>query len=314
MEQNWIEAAIETTTQGIEPVGALLLELELGGYAVQDAADFEEFLAGKTGQWDYIDEDLMRLREAPTVLTAYLADNAQGAERMQALQAGLARLRALDTAGEWGTLSVTLSGIREEDWANAWKQWYKPLKIGRRLVVCPSWEEYAPAPEEVILRLDPGMAFGTGTHETTQLCLQMLDEYAPAGKTILDVGCGSGILSASAMLLGAREALGIDIDENAVRVARENAEANGVAAEYRRGDLATGVDGRYDIIFANIVADAIKALAPDVPRRLAEGGVLIASGIIDTRADEVLAAIEAAGLRILRREELRGWVCVACSQ
>ena len=313
MEQLWTQAEIETTTAGVEPVGAVLLELGLGGYMVQDAADFEEFLQGKQGRWDYIDDELMKLREAPTVLTAYIAQNAQGAENLSALRQELARLKALDTEKEWGRLSLELCGLNEADWENAWKRYYKPSKIGSRLVVCPSWEEYDPAPGEVVMQLDPGMAFGSGTHETTRLCLAALDEFNPSGRDVLDVGCGSGILSVAAMLLGAGSALGVDIDENAVRVAVENADFNRVAAKYRCADLTSGVTGQYDIIFANIVADAIRMLSPEIPRFLSEGGVFIASGIIDTRERETTAAIEAAGLKIVRRREQNGWVCL-CAQ
>ena len=313
MEQLWTQAEIETTTAGIEPVGAVLLELGFGGYMVKDAADFEEFLQGKQGRWDYIDDDLMKLREAPTVLTAYIAQNAQGAESLTTLRQELARLKALDSEGEWGALTLELSGLNEADWENAWKRYYKPTKVGNRLVVCPSWEEYSPKADEVVMRLDPGMAFGSGTHETTRLCLAALDEYNPSGRDVLDVGCGSGILSVGAVLLGAKTALGVDIDENAVRVAAENAEFNGVTAEYRCADLTTGVSGHYDIIFANIVADAIRMLSPEIPRFLREGGVFIASGIIDTREEETTAAIEAAGLKIVRRKEQNGWVCL-CAQ
>ena len=313
MEQLWTQAEIETTTAGIEPVGAVLLELGLGGYMVQDAADFEEFLQGKQGRWDYIDDDLIKLRDAPTVLTAYIAQNAQGAETLNALRQELLRLKTIDTDNNWGLLSLELTGLNEADWENAWKRYYKPTKVGKRLVVCPSWEEYTPIANEVVMRLDPGMAFGSGTHETTRLCLAALDEYNPVGRDVLDVGCGSGILSVGAMLLGAATAIGVDIDENAVRVAAENAEFNSVKAQYRCADLTSGVSGQYDIIFANIVADAIRMLSPEIPRFLRNDGVFIASGIIDTREQETAAAIEAAGLKIVQRKEQGGWVCL-CAQ
>jgi ribosomal protein L11 methyltransferase len=306
----WIRADIETATAGIEPVGAMLLGICPGGYSVQDAADFESFLAAKSGRWDYIDSELMRLREAPTVLSVYLAGNAQGRENLEILKRELGRLRDMDASGEWGALSLTLADIREEDWATAWKQYYKPTPIGERLVICPSWESYYAQPHEVILRLDPGMAFGTGTHETTRMCLMALDTFDPRGKTVLDIGCGSGILAVAAMLLGAKSAAGIDIDEVAVQSARENAARNDVAADFGLGDLTHGVSGTYDIIFANIVADALIALAPDVPKRLSPGGVYITGGIIDEREAEVRDAMERAGIRITRVEHDNGWVCI----
>ncbi|MCL2068390.1 MAG: 50S ribosomal protein L11 methyltransferase, partial [Oscillospiraceae bacterium] len=165
-------------------------------------------------------------------------------------------------------------------------------------------------PHELVMRLDPGMAFGTGTHETTRLCLTALDEFDPAGKAVLDIGCGSGILAVAAMLLGAKSAEGIDIDETAVKSAVENAARNGMAVDFHLGDLARGVSGSYGIIFANIVADALIALSPDIPGRLEDGGVFIASGIIDEREREVRLAIEAAGMRIARTLRENGWVCI----
>jgi ribosomal protein L11 methyltransferase len=304
----WIRADIETTTAGIEPVGAMLLSVCPGGYSVQDSADFEAFLAGRS--WELVDEDLMRLREAPTILSGYLPSNSQGRENRDMLEQELKRLRNIDVSGEWGKLSLTLADVREEDWATAWKRYYKPTPVGKRLVVCPSWESYDAEPREVIMRLDPGMAFGTGTHETTHLCLAMLDEFDPAGKTVLDIGCGSGILAVAAMLLGAKSAEGIDIDETAVLCARENAALNEAAADFRLGDLARGVSGKYDIIFANIVADALIALSPDIPKHLAAGGVFIASGIITEREGEVREAMERAGMQIARIERENGWSCI----
>ena len=311
MSDIWVQADIETTTAGVEPVGAMLLGICPGGYVVQDAADFEKFLAGQAGRWDYIDGELLGLRNAPTVLSVYLAGNAQGRENLGTLKQELQRLRAMDEPGEWGSLALTLADVREEDWATAWKQYYKPVRIGARLVVCPSWESCEPQPHEIVMRLDPGMAFGTGTHETTRLCLKMLDKFDPAGKRVLDVGCGSGILAIAAILLGAASAEGIDIDETAVNSAMENAALNNVDASFQLGDLAHGVGGSYDIIFANIVADALVKLAPDIPALLSPGGVFIAGGIIENSEGEVRAAFERAGMQIIYDARENDWVSLA---
>lgn len=303
--------SIYTATAGVEPVGALLLELDCGGYEVRDSADFEDFLAGKSGHWDYIDDELLKLRDAETVLRVYLAKDARGARQLGQLEDGLARLRALDTEGAWGRLALRLEDVREEDWAESWKQYYKPVKIGR-LVIRPSWEAYAPAPGETVLAMDPGMAFGTGTHDSTRLCLQLLEEYARPGAQVLDVGCGSGILAVAALLLGAQSAIGFDTDETAVRVARENARCNGVQAQARfHCGVAQAPGRRFDIICMNIVADVIIGYLPQIPDLLAPGGVLIASGIIDTREADVLAAIGQCGLGVLRRKASGGWVALA---
>lgn len=311
---NWTQVDVYTTTAGIEPVGAALLELNAGGYTVQDSRDFEEFLENKTGKWDYIEEELLALRDAETTLTVYLADNAQGAEQLAALREALSRLQAMDAEGRWGRLSCRLSGVREEDWQNAWKKYYAPVKVGERLVICPSWEEYTPSGDEVVVRLDPGMAFGTGSHDSTRLCLRLLEQTPAAGARVLDLGCGSGILAVAALLLGAESAVGVDIDEVAVRVAEENAALGGVAdrCTFLRGSLGDRVTGTFDVIFANIVADVILSFLPDVRRLLAPGGVFITSGIIDTREQDVLDALPAAGLAVETRLESGGWIGLRC--
>ena len=202
--------------------------------------------------------------------------------------------------------------VEEESWQDSWKQHWKPTHVGKALVVCPSWEDYSPAPGETVLRLDPGMAFGTGTHESTRLCMELAEGVVKGGERVLDLGCGSGILAITALLLGADTALGIDIDQVAVDTCMENATLNGVEqrADFRKGNLAHGIDGQYDVIFANIIADVILELAPDIPRLLAPGGTFIASGIISERAAEVEAALDATGLRLSIKLEQGGWVAV----
>lgn len=313
---NWIQVDIYTTTEGIEPVGAALLELGAGGYAVEDAADFEAFLADKDGRWDYIDDELMKLREAETKLTIYLADSAQGAEQLTALKQALTHLKELDTDNAWGRLTYELTGVREEDWATAWKQYYTPTKAGEKLVICPSWEEYSPQEGEIVLQMDPGMAFGTGSHDSTRLCLQLLEKHLPENASVLDIGCGSGILAVGALLLGAKNAIGVDIDDVAVRVANENAERNGVEdrVSFHCGSLASKVSGQYNLIFANIVADVILSFLPDVGRLLAPGGMFITSGIIDTRAPDILAALPEYGLVVRERLDSGGWVALCCGR
>lgn len=313
---HWTQVDIYTTSAGIEAVGALVLELGVGGYTVQDPEDFEAFLQGKHGHWDYIDDELMKLRNGKTVLTVYLAQNAQGAEQLIALKSGLERLRNMDSENEWGALEYTLSGVKEEDWATAWKQYYKPSAVGDKLVICPSWEEYTPKDGQVVIRLDPGMAFGTGSHNSTRMCLQLLQGFPPTEVSrVMDVGCGSGILAVSALLLGAQSAHLMDIDETAVKVAKENAQLNGVAE--RCTFLCSGnpcdLQGQYDIVFANIVADIIIAFLPDLKRILKPDGVLITSGIIDTRKQDVLDALAAAHLTVTQSVEAEGWVALACA-
>ncbi len=308
----WTQVEVFTTSQGIEPLTAALMDLGISGCSIQDAADFEEFLEGKQGRWDYIDQDLFKLRDRESSVTFYLADNNQGREQLLQVKDALARLKAQDTDGAWGRLEMVTTTVREEDWANNWKKYWAPDRIGERLVVCPTWEHWDASPGDVVLRLDPGMAFGSGSHHSTRMCLELLQEQMRGGETVLDLGCGSGILSLAALLLGAKSAQGTDIDEVAVQVARENAALNGVGhlARYEVGNLAQGITGTFDIVFANIVADIILQLVPDLPRLLNPGGMVITSGIIDSRSAEVEQALAAAGFAIAQKKEQGGWVAL----
>ena len=205
-------------------------------------------------------------------------------------------------------------GVEQEDWQNGWRKYYHPMDVGQRLAIVPSWQDYDT--DRVKLILDPGLAFGTGGHETTNLCLEVLDERVKGGERVLDIGTGSGILAIAALKLGAAVAEGVDIDPVAVRTAGENAALNGVADKLTVlvGDLSDKASGKYDIITANIVANAIMSLAPAVPGLMADDAVFIASGIIDSRKDEVIAALEAAGLAVLEVKEKRGWECIVCKK
>ena len=204
--------------------------------------------------------------------------------------------------------------VCDEDWKDRWKEYFKPAKIAENIVVKPSWESYEPREGEQIIELDPGMAFGTGTHETTALCLETLDGLVKGGERVLDIGTGSGILAIAALKLGAAKAEGVDIDPMCVRTAGENAALNGVQNDLTVlvGDLSEKATGVYDVICANIVANAIIHLVPDVPALLAKHGTFLASGIIDTRKDEVIAAVQAAGLALREVKEKNGWVALVC--
>ena len=224
------------------------------------------------------------------------------------------RIEALRTdpqAALYGTLEITVCDLPEEDWQSGWKQYYKPIHVNN-LVVVPLWEDYQAQANETIMKIDPGMAFGTGAHETTRLCLKALTNLDLAGKTLLDVGCGSGILSIGGVLLGAESAFGCDIDQLAVEVAKRNAELNGLSdrTAYAAGDLLSVVEEQYPIVVANIVADVILMLLKDLKTVLLPGGTFIASGIIDDRKGELIDAIQAQGFTIETIEEERGWVAI----
>lgn len=324
---NWTEVKIATTHEGIEPVTALLLELGVTGIVVQDAADFEEFLKTASPRWDYVDESLESLRTCETTLTVYLPVNAQGAGELAALEEGLDRMRRLDEGGVYGRLRILTELVDEEDWANNWKQYFKPMPVGKRLLIRPTWETLREedAQGRAVLSIDPGASFGTGGHHTTRLCLELLEETVRGGETMLDMGCGSGILGIAAMLLGAKCVTAVDVDENSVRIAGENFAENGVdISSVRRlcGDVTTDAalletlqsEGGYELITANIVADVILAMLPILRELLRPDGRLILSGIISERADEVEAGVLAQGLCVQKRTGSGGWVALSCGE
>ena len=312
---NWTEVKIYTTTAGIDPLTGSMLDLGLQGFMIEDAQDFDEFLHDTTPHWDYVDQAVMeKMKDCETCVTIYVADNPQGMEELMQVRQILARLKAQDPDGKYGRLELEMKDVDEEDWSNAWKKYYHPVQVGEHLVVCPSWEAYDRKPDEVVLTLNPGMAFGTGTHDTTRLCMELLEKYITPQDTVLDVGCGSGILAITAALLGANKIIGCDIDEVAVKVAGENAALNGVQDRiaFHQGDLTSQVEGSFQIICANIVADVIIRLSEDAGRYLAKDGIFITSGIIDTREQDVLNALVQNGFQVIERRTSGGWVALAC--
>ncbi|WP_294754765.1 50S ribosomal protein L11 methyltransferase [uncultured Ruminococcus sp.] len=315
----WTEVNIYTTTEGIELLCSKLGDIGIKGFSIKDAEDFKEFLENKNGQWDYIDDDLMGLSECETCITVYIPTNGQGAEMLIAIKSMLAEMKAADTEGVYGRLEAEMSNIREEDWANNWKQYFKPFKVGEKLVIKPSWEEYDNSDGRIILEIDPASSFGTGKHHTTRLCLEVLEKYLNKGDKLLDMGCGSGILSIGAMLLGADSAVAVDIEENAAATAKENALKNNIPADKYRTyfgniltdeKLADEIDDKYDIIAANIVADVLIAMKDSFRRYLRSGGILIVSGIIEERMNEVIDVLISAGFKDPEPEVREGWAAV----
>ena len=316
----WLETNIYTTTEGIEPLCGRLYAVGLNGVQIRDAADFNDFIENQTPYWDYIDESLDSLRTCETCVTVYLTDDADGRELLSHIRGTVKELKSLDTEGKFGRLSIELTGVDEEDWANNWKQYYKPFKLGEKLLIKPEWEDI-PADEaegRVILSMNPGHLFGTGTHHSTQLCMVELERYVQAGDRVLDLGCGSGILSILSLLLGAENATAVDIDPAAPQTAMENLALNGLPAGCYRvlvgnvlenPSLREEIGGGYDVVVANIVADVIIAMCGTAFAQTRAGGIFITSGIIGPRGAEVRAAIEKAGFRVLGVHEQNDWLC-----
>ena len=274
-----------------------------GGIYIEDYSDLEQ-QAWEIAHVDLIEQELLDKPRDVVKVHMYLAPDENPAEVLPLFKE---RLEASGIPYELAT-----NGVEQEDWQNAWKKYYHAMDIGKRLAIVPGWEQYDT--DRTAITMDPGMAFGTGTHETTALCLEVLDERVRGGERVLDIGTGSGILAIAALKLGAAAAEGVDIDPMCVRTAGENAARNGVEDRLTVlvGDLSDKASGVYDLITANIVAAAILSLAPHVPALLAPGAVFIASGIIDTRKEEVLAGLRAAGLEPFDVREKRGWVCIVC--
>ncbi|MDD2991978.1 MAG: 50S ribosomal protein L11 methyltransferase [Pygmaiobacter sp.] len=298
----WKDIKITVSKKDADTAEAIATGVSGGGIYIEDYSDLEAQVQA-IAHVDLIEEDLLQKDRNIVAIHLYLSPEQNLAEVVDLLHQ---RLLAAEVAG-----TVEVQGIEEADWENGWKAFYHAMTLGRRLAICPSWESID-EPGRAVLRLDPGMAFGTGTHETTALCLVALDELVQGGERLLDIGTGSGILAIAALLLGAAKAEGVDIDPMCVRTAGENAALNGVSDRFvvEIGDLSDKASGQYDLITANIVANAIKQLAPQIPALLAPNGTFIASGIIDEREDEVAQAIRAAGLAVREIRRDNGWVCI----
>lgn len=299
----WTDIRITVPKAHAETAEAIATGISGGGIYIEDYSDLEAQVQ-QIAHVDLIEQDLLDKDRTQVIVHLYLAPDENPVEVLDLLQSRL-------TASE---VPYTLSteGVEQEDWETGWKAYYHALTIGKRLAIVPSWEEFET--DRITIKLDPGMAFGTGTHETTALCLAALDELVSGGERMLDIGTGSGILAIAALKLGAAEAEGVDIDPMCVRTAGENAALNNVQDHLKVliGDLSDKASGTYNIITANIVANAILSLAPHVPALMAPGATFIASGIIDTRRDEVVAGLTTAGLQVTEVREQNGWVAILC--
>lgn len=302
----YIEIRLTPADGQLEELTGFLLAAGITDTVVDDPADLAELLNKKEDyEWDYVDPAVLKGAEIKPRITFYLEDST--ANR---------RLASELTAQAQQTFAGLTAEISTEDdsaWKDEWKKYFKPARITERLTVKPTWENYTPSADELVIEIDPGMAFGTGTHETTSLCLALLEKYLQPGERVLDIGCGSGILSIGAALLGASAVLAVDIDPQAVFVSRENVALNGCedAVRVQQGDLTKGLDFEADLIAANLMADLVIMLSPHAGQHLRRGGLYISSGILAEKCAEVEAAIRAAGFAI---EEIRQdgmWCAIA---
>lgn len=315
---DWLELKIDTSHAGLDAVTELLEQQGVIGVMIDDEADFQSFLENNRQYWDYVDEELLAQKKGVSRVTFYLERNENALGTVAAVRIAMAALKKEHP--EYAPMLLTMEDVADEDWENNWKQFYKPMEIGNRLLVVPEWEE-AHGGERVKLVLNPGLTFGTGSHATTRLCLQALDTHIHGGESVLDLGCGSGILSIAALRLGAARAFACDIDEKCVDVAYENAALNGIGKDrytVRWGDVLSDealrqeMGGGYDVVVANIVADVIMGLSGSVRPFLKAGGLFLCSGIIDDRAEEVLAKLKGDGWDVFEQRSSEGWFSFLC--
>ena len=297
---NWTEITVSVPLADSEMAAAIANMTVPYGIYIEDYSDLEQG-ALEIAHIDLIDEELIARDRDRVIIHIYVSECDNANEALSFLKE---RLSAAEISFEIGAV-----GVNDADWNENWKKYFKAFEIGKRLAIRPSWEEYDNKENRVVLNLDPGAAFGTGTHATTALCLEMLEEYVKPGVKMLDIGCGSGILAAAAVLLGAESAVGVDIDAQSVKTAKENAEINRIAekTEFIIGDLAEKVTGRYGIVCANIVADVVIKLLGSVKNYMEKDAPLIVSGIIDLRAQDVKSAAEKAGFRIIKEAARENW-------
>ncbi len=310
---NWIQLKIITTTNGIDPISGVLYDMGITGIEISDKDDFKEFLENNRKYWDYVDEELEKLKTADSAITLYFGDDEEGKAQLDEAKT---RLDELSKSTDEFWLSLETKEVRDEDWSENWKQYFKPLEIGEKVLIVPEWEE-VPETDRVKFVINPGHSFGTGSHESTRMCIEEIEKNLKKGDDVLDLGCGSGILSVIALLLGAKCATAVDIDPMAVETAYSNLALNNLPKEIYKGfagDITTD-DGlckklsqnKCDIVLANIVADVIISLAGYVKNFLKEDGVFICSGIIIERKDEVKEALENAGLVIKEERTMGEW-------
>ena len=309
---DWMEVVIHTTTMGADIVSEMLMNVGAVGTMIEDRYDVTSSKK-EDGMWDLIDEDVLAHMSEDVLVKAYFKDDMSAKETLLLVGEKLADIKRIDMGFDMGSLELANNSVHEQDWAENWKKYYKPFRAGEKLVIKPSWEPYEEKEGDLVLELDPGMAFGTGTHETTFMCMEQLEKYVTAGCKVIDVGCGSGILGLAAAKLGARDVLAIDLDELAVKVARENTEKNNLSDKVRvvHGDLLEKADEMADVIVANIIADVICFLCGPAKKHLLPGGTFICSGIIREREEDVQNALAAAGYTVCNRLAKGEWVCLA---
>jgi len=308
LEGTWIEVRVITKSEALEPISGIFYGLDCKGVAIEDP---EDILGREQGPltWDFADINVLEHKGKFAVVKGYFSEEDNIDEIIAYINEKVEEIKALGI--DVGEGKVEFEKMYEEDWANNWKKYYKPSKVGEKIVVKPIWEEYEAKDEELVVELDPGMAFGTGEHETTRMCIQALEKYVQKDSTVFDVGCGSGILAIAAAKLGAKLAVGVDLDPVAVESAKENVGFNNIDnIEILHGNLIEVIDGKADIVVANIIAEIICILTEDVSRVIKPNGYFITSGIIHDRVEMVTNKLEECGFEVVKVNKDGEWNCI----
>lgn len=308
MDGTWIEIRVITNSEALEPISGIFYGLDCKGVAIEDPQDI---LGREQGPltWDFADINVLEHKGEFAVVKGYFSEEDNIEEIVSYIEEKLTEIKELGI--NIGEGKVEVEKMYEEDWANNWKKYYKPSKVGEKIVVKPIWEEYIAKQGELVVELDPGMAFGTGDHETTRMCIQALEKYVQKDSTVFDVGCGSGILAIAAAKLGAKHAVGVDLDPVAVESAKENVEYNHLDnIEILYGNLIEVIDGKADVVVANILAEIVCILTEDVSRVIKPGGYFITSGIIHERVEMVTDKLEECGFEVIKVNKEGEWNCI----
>ena len=310
----WIELIVHTTTEGADRVSSVLMDAGASGTQIEDRADIPD-PSQPHGIWEIIDPKLLESMPSDVLVHAWFEESPSLPGLVDTIRARLTALKSDPSVGHaFGSLLLDTRTVNDQAWTDIWKKYFKPFHASDRLVIKPTWEDFNPAPGDIIIEIDPGMAFGSGTPETTSMCLSLLEEVITGGEEIIDVGTGSGILAIGGALLGAGHVLAIDIDPDAVRVARENVKLNHVdhLVSVQQGNLLDRVSDTCDICVANIISDVIIAFAAPLLKHIRPGGLFITSGIVTLRSEEVAKALTDAGYEILRHVQKGEWSAFLC--
>lgn len=309
----WLEIQVKTTPENEDIVTDILYSAGATGLAIEDPHDIEEFSKSET-DWDFIDPSIIDLDFEGILIKAYFSESEELLETIELIKNNIETAPQLIGNSPYG--EVIINEVEDNDWAENWKKYYKPKEIGEKIVIKPSWESYENVSNRMIIELDPGMAFGTGTHETTIMCTEALEKYVTNDTKVYDVGCGSGILSIVAAKLGAYKVVAIDLDELCVKVSKENIKINNIddIIEVKKGNLLDVIDSKANIIVANIIAEVIAKMTSSLNSYLEDDGIFITSGIIIEKIPLVETSLIENGFKIIEIKKMNGWACIVASK